>query len=126
MESKSFPSNFDIAGRYAKPGQTFLITVELKKKLMSKSLNLSLSIFSLIFIIMLVSISNLKYDIAHHFLGAILEITTIPVVLMTIILFVMNLIEWSKEKWSIKKSTFYALIALTLSIVTMIIATIYL
>ena len=31
MESKSFPSNFDIAGRYAKPGQTFLITVELKK-----------------------------------------------------------------------------------------------
>jgi len=92
---------------------------------MSKSLNLSLSIFSLIFIIMLVSISNLKYDIAHHFLGVILEITTIPVVLMTIILLVMNLIQWSKEKWSIKRSPFYALIALTLSIATMIIATIY-
>ena len=91
---------------------------------MKKSLNLSLSIFSLLYIIMLVSISDSKYDIAHSFLGAILEIMTIPVILMTIILLVINLIKWSKEKWIIKSSTFYALIALSLSIATITIATI--
>ncbi len=92
---------------------------------MNKSINLALSIFSLIYIIMLVSISNSKYDIAHSFFGAILEIMTIPVILMTITLLVINMIKWSKEKWSIKKHTFYALIALTLSIAIMIIATIF-
>ena len=71
---------------------------------------------------MLVSISDSKYDIAHSFPGVLLEIMTIPVILMTVILFVINLIKWSKEKWIIKSFTFYALIALSLSIATMTIA----
>ena len=73
---------------------------------------------------MLVSTSYSEYDIAHHFLGAILEIMTIPVIIMTIALLVINVIKWSKEQWSINRPTFYALIALTLSITTMTIATI--
>ena len=73
---------------------------------------------------MLVSISYSKYDIAHHFLGAILEVVTIPVIIMTIALLVINAIKWSKEQWSINRPTFYALVALTLSITTMTIATI--
>jgi len=92
---------------------------------MTKSLNLALSIFSLVCVTMLVSISHIKYDMAHSFLGAILEIVTIPVIVMTIALLVFNVIKWSKEKWSFKNSTFYALIALVLSVGIMIIATIY-
>jgi len=92
---------------------------------MTKTLNLMLSIVSLVFIIVLVSISHIKYDVAHSFLGAVLELLTIPIIIMTIALLVVNVIKWSKEKWSFKNSTFYALIALVLSVGIMIIATIY-
>jgi len=92
---------------------------------MTKTLNLMLSIVSLVFIIVLVSISHIKYDVAHSFLGAVLELLTIPIIIMTIALLVVNVIKWSKEKWSFKTSTFYALSALILSVGIMIIATMY-
>ena len=90
---------------------------------MTKSLNLIASIFSLVFTIMLVFLSHSNYDIAHNIVGFFLEIVTIPIVLMTIGLLVINVIRWSKEKWTFKNSTFYALIALILSVAIMIIST---
>ena len=91
---------------------------------MTKSTNLALSIFSFVFIAALVSISYLKYEISNQVLRGILELVTIPIILMTIVLLVTNVMKWSKEKWSFKTSTCYSLIALILSITTMIIATI--
>jgi len=91
---------------------------------MTKSLNLIASIFSLIFIIILVLLSHTNYDIAHNLVGFFLEILTIPIILMTITLLVINVIRWSKEKWSFRNFTFYALIALVLSVVTMVISAI--
>jgi len=92
---------------------------------MTKSLNLTLSIFSLIFTSMLVFASHLEYDIAHNFIGVILEMVTIPIILMTIALLVYNAIKWTKEKWSIKNSSFYALIVLVMSVGIMVMATIH-
>ena len=74
---------------------------------------------------MLVFASHLEYDIAHNFIGVILEMVTIPIILMTIALLVYNAIKWTKEKWSIKNSSFYALIVLVMSVGIMVMATIH-
>jgi len=92
---------------------------------MTKSLNLSLSLFSLLFITGLVTISYYRYVIENDFLNGLLELVTIPVIFMTIILFVVNAIKWSREKWSVMKSAFPALIILALSLGIMVFSTIY-
>ena len=92
---------------------------------MSKTLNLALSIFSLFFIAGLVSVLYFKVEMANPFLRGVIELVTIPTILMTIALFIFNVNKWSREKWSMKKSTFYAVIILGLSMITMITATIF-
>lgn len=92
---------------------------------MKKSYSLILSLFSLVYIAGMVAASYFKYNIEKGFFGAVIEYLTIPIILMTIILLVVNAIKWSNEKWSFKNTTFFVIIILLLSLGTMMVASIY-
>ncbi len=73
----------------------------------------------------LVSVSFFKLKVENHFLQGILELITIPFIIITVALFVVNLRKWLKEKTGFEGLTFYTLIFLTFSIFIMLTATIF-
>jgi len=87
-------------------------------------LNLISSLVILFYFTSLIIISYYKYSI--NTIGSIvLEITTIPLLILTLVLYFYNFKKWYKENWKLISHPFLSIFILTLAILVMIFATIY-
>ncbi|ESU22805.1 hypothetical protein FLJC2902T_32440 [Flavobacterium limnosediminis JC2902] len=91
---------------------------------MKKNIQPILSVLTLLYFSTLVFLSykNIKLN---NFLDAIFELITIPFILLTIVLLVINFKKWSLEKWSLGTKSFLSILFLISSITLMVFATIY-
>jgi hypothetical protein len=93
--------------------------------IMTNSLNLFLSLFCLFYITLLLALSFFRINIGQTFFRGVLEFLTIPVIVMTLVLWVYNFFRCRKEQWAGKNISFYLFLGLTAGVLAMIFATIY-
>jgi hypothetical protein len=91
---------------------------------MKKDFNLILSSASLTYFASLIYISYKKI-VPNDVLEAVFEFSTIPFILLVIVLVVLSLKGWSAEKWEVKSKSFISLLILTLTVVLILLATVY-
>lgn len=60
----------------------------------------------------------------NPFLRGLLELITLPYILLTIAILVISIIEWGKEKWLIQSGYLFSFIISLITISLMIVATI--
>ena len=91
---------------------------------MKKYIYVIFSFISLSFFIMLVYLSH--NNIAPSVVGrAILELVTIPFIVLTVVMLFINMKKWFSEKMKLRSASFLSSLILIITIVLMTVATIY-
>lgn len=90
---------------------------------MKKRIILILSISCLVYFSIIIYMSS-KNIAPNPFLRGLLELITLPYILLTIAILVISIIEWGKEKWLIQSGYLFSFIISLITISLMIVATI--
>jgi len=91
---------------------------------MKKNIYIFLSSLCLIYFILLIFIS-FKHFLLNNFFGAMFELVTIPLILLSIILLAINFYVWHMEKMPIKSISFLSVLISITTIMLMSLATIF-
>lgn len=91
---------------------------------MKKDFNLILSTACLIYFASLIYISS-KQIILNDVLKGIFEFSTIPFILLTVVLLGLSFKAWYSDKWKIETKSFLSVLILSIAVALMIFATVY-
>jgi hypothetical protein len=91
---------------------------------MKYNIKLILSAICLLYFTTLIysSYNKLVFD---NFFGAIFELITIPIIILTLIIYIIAIKDWFNKKFEIKSANFLTIIILTITIVMLVFASIY-
>lgn len=91
---------------------------------MKKNILVLASVFSLLYFTVVIysSYNNIVFS---NLLGAIFELITIPLLLVTLTLFVFSVKDWYAERFRIKSYNAFSSILLTITLVLVVFSTIY-
>lgn len=93
------------------------------KKIISKSNNILISIFLLLYFIALISFSY--FNINTNGLNVILELITIPLLLLLLGMLIYNIVYWNKDKFKLNSSHILPIIIIVTCFLILILSTIY-